>query len=106
MKKNIITFLIVFAGFSSQLQPEVKAEGPIPIINQINQSIYSPESTRPLNNLERDYRTNSEIIRLEQKNKEPEKKEEKVTDSSLVDAASKKEKSKLRNLFKGFVVEW
>ena len=100
-------FYITAFTFVLALGTNVLAEVPMPVMNQINSQIFTPEATRPLHNLERDSKTNSEIIKLQEKNTE--KSTEDKKDSSVLiktPVNPKKEKTKFKDLFKGFTVDW
>lgn len=106
MKKTLFKWDFAFKALVVLLLTNTlcaNAQIPLPVVNEVNRNIYSPEATRPLHNLERNYKTNTEIMRLEKN----EKKEEKQTpESGFVNAPVKQEKTKFKDLFKGFTVEW
>lgn len=108
MKK--VAYFTIFT-FILAIGTNVLAEVPMPVMNQINSQIFTPEATRPLNNLERDYKTNSDIMKLQEKSVTP--KENKKTEDEnqnhnvqVNSSEQKKEKTKFKDLFKGFTVEW
>lgn len=74
----------------------VLAEG-LPASLPVNQSIFQPETTRPLYNIERNTYTNSAIQKMvipEEAPKEPAREVQPVQEKGL------------KGLFKGFTVEW
>lgn len=99
MKKLFLLFAVTLSVGSCAY---AEAMPPLPIMNNINHSIYSTEATKPLYNIEKNHYTNDEIIRLEKKDKKQENPEKEPTEPVV----QVKEKVKFRDLFKGFTVDW
>ena len=96
---TIFTFILAVGS-------TVLAEAPMPVMNRLNSQMFQTEATRPLQTLERDYRTNSEILNLQQKDS-VQNKQEKQDNNVLINAEQKNEDgSKLKGLFNNFVIEW
>ncbi len=92
MKKIIV--LIMF-----MLPMTAFAEG-IPANMPINQSIFQPETTRPLYNIERNSYTNSAIQQLTVPKEEP------VAEQTQKQKSEESQGKGLKGLFEGFTVEW
>ena len=75
------------------------AEG-LPAALPVNQSIFQPETTRPLYNIERNSSTNSAIQQMSAP-----KEENGVREKEDISHEKPKEKG-LKGLFEGFTVEW
>lgn len=83
--------------------PSVFAEGAlnISVPDAVNSRIFSTQGTRPLDNLERTHYTNNALMQLE--NKQKIKNENENKDTQVVPV---REKTTIKNLFKGFRVIW
>lgn len=96
--KKILSFLFVFSITSSC----VFADAMTPIPDFVNSHIFSTDATKPMMNLERSHYTNKAIMQIEEKQRpQKETSAEIKTDEPVV-----KEKTKFKDLFKGFVIEY
>lgn len=82
------------------------ADGYMPLPDAVNSRMFSTEGSRPLVNLERTQFTNKAIMQIEAKQnprKETEQNQESDTDTQTLEP---QKKSKFKDLFKGFVIEY
>ncbi len=96
MKKLVLTTVFIGATILS-----ANADSYMSAPDTMNARMFSTDSTRPLMNLERTNYTNRAILQIEEKQR-PKKEENKKELSNN----EPKEKTKFKDLFKGFVVEW
>lgn len=96
MKKLVLTTVFIGATILS-----ANADSYMSVSDSMNARMFSTDSTRPLMNLERTNYTNRAILQIEEKQR-PKKEESKKELSNN----EPKEKTKFKDLFKGFVVEW
>lgn len=96
MKKFVITSMLLFFTILS-----ANADSYMSVSDSMNARMFSTDSTKPLMNLERTNYTNKAILQIEEKQR-PKKEENKKERSNN----EPKEKTKFKDLFKGFVVEW
>lgn len=96
MKKFVLTSIFLCLTILT-----AKADSYLSAPDTMNSRMFSTDSTRPLVNLERTNYTNKAILQIEEKQR-PQKDDEKkeVSNNEI------KEKTKFKDLFKGFVVEW
>lgn len=97
MKKNFL-FLTIFLISSSCVFADPMQSLP----DTVNSHIFSTDATKPLMNLERTHYTNKGILQIEEKQK-PQK--ETTAELKTIEPAVK-EKTKFKDLFKGFVIEY
>ena len=101
MKKFLLIALILIVSV-----PEVLADSYMPLPDAVNSRMFSTEGSRPMLNLERTYYDNQAIRKIEEKNsyknKVEQNKEQPVSDIE----EEHKTKTKFKDLFKGFVIEY
>lgn len=97
MKKLVLTTVFIGATILS-----ANADSYMSVSDSMNARMFSTDSTRPLMNLERTNYTNRAILQIEEKQR-PQQKE---NNKKEISNNEPKEKTKFKDLFKGFVVEW
>ena len=102
MKKIKVFLIAIMMCITSQVFAFVDTYQSTP--DTVNSYMFSTESAKPLVNLERTHFNNIEIQKIESKYSTQNK-----TQSSLKTVANtqeEKQKTKFKDYFKGFVVEW
>ena len=98
MQKILLTlFLFLICSYPSI------ADQMMSLPDTVNSHIFSTDATKPLMNLERTQYTNKAIMQIEDKQKP---KKENSADSKKENEPMVKEKTKFKDLFKGFVIEY
>lgn len=97
MKKILLIIISTFLSGAA-----VFADSYMPLPDAVNSRMFSTEGTKPLMNLERTHFTNQAIMQIESKQKPQRETEAKI----INDTVEPIEKTKFKDYFKGFVVEW
>lgn len=103
MKKIILTFVFIISIFWATAQSSI-ADSYMTMPDLMNSRMFSTDGARPLVNLERSNFNNQEIMKIEAK-QNPRKQQEKENNIKEI-SDQPKEKTKFKDYFKNFVVEW
>ena len=103
MEKIVLSVLFIISLFFISAQTSF-ADSYMTMPDLMNSRMFSTEGSRPLVNLERTYFNNQEIMKIEAK-QNPRKQEENKDNIKQVSDVPQ-EKTKFKDYFKNFVVEW
>ena len=96
MKKFVLASILLGLTILS-----ANADSYMSVQDTMNSRMFSTDSTRPLMNLERTNYTNRAILQIEEKQRPKHEDNKKEISNN-----EPKEKTKFKDLFKGFIVEW
>lgn len=103
--KKVIIHTVLFSALILVSSTKVSADTYMTLPDLMNSRMFSTDGARPLMNLERTQYNNSQIMMIEDKNNPRKQQEQEMTAKQVTDSLPQ-EKTKFRDYFKNFVVEW